>query len=60
MRTFNQTVAAKPEEHIKRMVLTILGAWFVLALVGSVLGVFDSTGRPPALLGAMARKSGWN
>jgi hypothetical protein len=45
---------AKPDERVKTLTVAIISFWFLLALGGSLLGVFDSKQRPPIPLGAAA------
>jgi len=45
---------AKPDERVKTLTVAIISLWFLLALGGSVLGVFDSKQRLPIPLGAAA------
>jgi hypothetical protein len=45
---------AKPDERVKTLTVAIISLWFLLALGGSLLGVFDSKQRPPIPLGAAA------
>ena len=45
---------AKPNDRVKTLTVAILPLWFLLALAGSLLGVFDSKQRPPIPLGAAA------
>jgi hypothetical protein len=47
-------ISDQSANHAKNLPLTILGAWFLLALGGSLLGVFDSEPRPPIMLGLAA------
>ena len=37
--------------EIRHLTVAIIIAWFVLAVVGSLLGVFNSEPRPPIMLG---------
>src|SRR5262245_2204754 len=46
--------SARPFPGIRSLVLAVLGAWFVFALAGSLLGIFDSQPRPPIPLGVTA------
>src|SRR2546425_8448141 len=41
-------------DSLKKWIFAIIPLWFLLALVGSLLGVFDSQHRPPATLGIAA------
>jgi len=45
---------AKPDDRVKTLTVAIISLWFLLALGGSVLGVFDSKQRLPIPLGAAA------
>jgi len=45
---------AKPDDRGKTLTVAIISLWFLLALGGSLLGVFDSKQRPPIPLGAAA------
>src|SRR2546422_6456288 len=40
-----------PATGVRNLTAAVLVAWFLLALGGSLLGVFDSEPRPPILLG---------
>jgi len=44
-------LAARPGTGVRNLTAAVLLAWFLLALGGSLLGVFDSGQRPPLLLG---------
>ena len=48
------SVSAKPNGRSKSLMAILLSLWFLLALGGSSLGVFDSGQRPPIALGAAA------
>jgi hypothetical protein len=50
----NHSLSAKHNGHSKSLIVAVLSLWFLLALVGSLLGVFDSRQRPPIALGAAA------
>ena len=45
---------AKPNGRGESLIIAVLSLWFLLALGGSLLGVFDSRQRPPVALGAAA------
>lgn len=49
-----QVVHTKYAISVQRLTVAILGIWFLLAVAGSLLGVFDSTPRPPIALGLAA------
>jgi hypothetical protein len=42
---------ARPAHRLRSLALGVLVGWFLLALGGSLLGVFDSAPRPPIMLG---------
>ena len=44
-------LTARPTHSVRNLTLGVLVAWFLFALGGSLLGVFDSGPRPPLLLG---------
>jgi len=50
----SQALAARPTHGVRNLTLAVLGVWFLFALGGSLLGVFDSGPRPPLLLGLAA------
>jgi len=50
----NHSLSTRPNGHGKSVIVAVLSLWFLLALGGSLLGVFDSRQRPPAALGAAA------
>jgi hypothetical protein len=50
----NQFVQARSTISVRDLTAVVLVLWFLLAVVGSWLGVFDSTPRPPILLGLAA------
>ena len=50
----SQALAARPTHGVRTLTLVVLVAWFLFALGGSLLGVFDSGPRPPLLLGLAA------
>ncbi|HEY3306461.1 MAG TPA: hypothetical protein VGL70_23315 [Candidatus Binatia bacterium] len=43
-----------PSNRIRALVVAVLSLWFLVALGGSLLGIFDSDRRPPIPLGAAA------
>ena len=47
----SQALAARPTHGVRNLTLVVLAAWFLFALGGSLLGVFDSGPRPPLPLG---------
>jgi len=50
----SQALADRPTHGVRNLTLVVLGVWFLFALGGSLLGVFDSQPRPPLLLGLAA------
>ena len=50
----NRSLAAKTNNHRKSLIVAVLSLWFLVALGGSLMGVFDSRHRPPIALGAAA------
>ena len=50
----SQALAARPTHGVRNLTLAALAVWFLLALGGSLLGVFDSGPRPPLLLALAA------
>ena len=50
----SQALAARPTHGVRNLTLVALGVWFLFALGGSLLGVFDSGPRPPLPLGLAA------
>jgi hypothetical protein len=50
----SQALAARPTHGVRNLTLVVLGVWFLSALGGSLLGVFDSGPRPPLPLGLAA------
>ena len=44
-------LTTRPGTGVRNLTAAVLLAWFLLALGGSLLGVFDSGSRPPLLLG---------
>ena len=47
-------LSTQPTNSIRNLTLAILVVWFLLAVAGSLLGVFDSEPRPPLPLGLAA------
>ncbi len=47
----SQALTAQPTQNVKHLLAGVLVGWFLLALSGSLLGVFDSAPRPPIALG---------
>src|SRR5262245_7826787 len=47
-------LSTRPSHAIRSLTISVLVVWFLLALGGSLLGVFDSEPRPPVLLGLAA------
>ena len=48
-------LSTRPAHNVRNAtIIAVLVAWFLLALGGSLLGVFDSAPRPPLLLGLAA------
>ena len=47
-------LSTRPIHSVRNLTVVVLVAWFLLALVGSLLGVFDSEPRPPLPLGLAA------
>ena len=50
----SQALAARATHGVRNLTLVALAAWFLFALGGSLLGVFDSGPRPPLPLGLAA------
>jgi hypothetical protein len=50
----SHALATRPTYGVRNLTLVVLGVWFLFALAGSLLGVFDSGPRPPLLLGLAA------
>jgi hypothetical protein len=48
------SVATQPTNSVRNLTVAVLVGWFLLALGGSQLGVFDSEPRPPISLGLAA------
>src|SRR5262249_20899287 len=53
-RIMSQALTTRPTHAVRNLTLVVLAAWFLFALGGSLLGVFDSGPRPPLLLGLAA------
>ena len=51
-------LTTRPTISIRNLTLAILVVWFLLAVAGSLLGVFDSEPRPPLPLAVGCRHSG--
>lgn len=49
-----QVIHARHAVSSRQLAVAVVVVWFVLALVGSLVGVFDSEPRPPILLGLAA------
>ena len=49
-----QSITAQPTFGVRSLAAGVVAIWFLFALVGSVLGVFDSESRPPLTLGLAA------
>ncbi len=47
-------LSTRPTISVRNLTVAILSAWFLLAVAGSLLGVFDSEPRPPLPLGLAA------
>jgi hypothetical protein len=50
----SHALITQPAHGVRSLTLTALVGWFLLALSGSLLGIFDSEPRPPILLGLAA------
>ena len=50
----SQALTTRPTYGVRNLTLAILAVWFLFALGGSLLGLFDSGPRPPLLLGLAA------
>src|SRR5262249_14696050 len=50
----SQALITRPTPGVRNLTLAALAVWFLLALGGSLLGVFDSESRPPLPLGLAA------
>ncbi len=48
------SLASEPSNNVRNLTIAALVGWFLLALIGSLLGVFDSQPRPPVALGLFA------
>ena len=48
------TLSTQPTNSVRNLTLAILVVWFLLAVAGSLFGVFDSEPRPPLPLGLAA------
>ena len=49
-----QALTTRPTHGVRNLTLAVLALWFLFALGGSLLGLFDSGPRPPLLLGLAA------
>ena len=49
-----QALSTRPTNSVRNLTVAVLVVWFLLALGGSLLGVFDSEPRPPITLGLAA------
>jgi hypothetical protein len=49
-----QALTTRPASGVRALTAAIVAAWFLLALGGCLLGVFDSQPRPPIALGLAA------
>ena len=47
----SQALTTRPTYGVRNLTLVVLAVWFLVALGGSLLGLFDSGPRPPLLLG---------
>ena len=50
----SQALTTRPTYGVRNLTLAVLAVWFLFALGGSLLGLFDSGPRPPLLLGLAA------
>ena len=50
----SQALTTRPTHGVRNLTLAVLAVWFLFALGGSLLGLFDSGPRPPLLLGLAA------
>jgi hypothetical protein len=50
----SRALITRPTHGVKNLTIAVLVVWFLLALVGSLVGVFDSEPRPPMPLGLAA------
>src|SRR5215510_5421302 len=53
-RIMAHALTTRPATGVRNLTAAVLVAWFLLALGGSLLGVFDSEPRPPVPLGLAA------
>jgi hypothetical protein len=53
-RIMSQALTARPTHGVRNLTVVVLAVWFLFALGGSLLGVFDSGPRRPLLLGLAA------
>jgi hypothetical protein len=49
-----QALSTRPANGVRNLTVAVLAVWFLFALGGSLLGVFDSQPRPPVPLGLAA------
>jgi hypothetical protein len=49
-----QALSTRPAHGVRNLTVAVLAVWFLFALGGSLLGVFDSQPRPPVPLGLAA------
>jgi hypothetical protein len=49
-----QALSTRPAHGVRNLTVAVLAVWFLFALGGSLLGVFDSEPRPPVPLGLAA------
>jgi hypothetical protein len=49
-----QALSTRPANGVRNLTVAVLAVWFLFALGGSLLGVFDSEPRPPVPLGLAA------
>ena len=45
-----QALSTRPAHGVRNLTVAVLAVWFLFALGGSLLGVFDSEPRPPVPL----------
>jgi len=50
----HHSLRTAPNDRVKALTVAVVALWFLVALGGSALGVFDSNRRPPIPLGAAA------
>jgi hypothetical protein len=50
----SRALTTRPTYGVRNLTLIVLAVWFLFALGGSLLGLFDSGPRPPLLLGLTA------